>query len=107
ILNCYPGYCLYGDDPNCAFQCHCSVDNECSGGTCPSGCDTSLPSGYTWSGPSCQIGNVGLDKSTNMTAVPFYQKTYPATGALNGIIPNVLNTHCAHLANDVGLSVEW
>ena len=52
-------------------------------------------------------GNVGLDKSTNMTAVPFYQKTYPATGALDGIIPNVLNTHCAHLANDVGLSVEW
>ncbi|KAK2139295.1 hypothetical protein LSH36_1879g00026, partial [Paralvinella palmiformis] len=30
---------------------------KCSGGTCPSGCDTSLPSGYTWSGPSCQIDN--------------------------------------------------
>jgi len=52
-------------------------------------------------------GNVGLYKSTNMTAVPFYQKTYPATGALDGIIPDVLNTHCAHLANDDGLPAEW
>ncbi|KAK2138899.1 hypothetical protein LSH36_2230g00006 [Paralvinella palmiformis] len=77
------GYCLYGDDPNSAFQCHCAVDNECGGGTCPSGCDTSLPSGYNWRGSSCQIGIVGLHKSTNMTAPYFYQKTYPATGALD------------------------
>ena len=42
-----------------------------------------------------------------MTAPDFYQKTYPATGALDGIIPNVINTHCAHPSNDVGLSVEW
>ncbi|KAK2139540.1 hypothetical protein LSH36_1729g00000 [Paralvinella palmiformis] len=103
----YSGYCLYGDVPRCIFQCHCAVDNECSRGTCPSGCDTSLPSGYIWSGPSCQIGNVGLHKSTNMTASDFYQKIYPATGALDGIIPNVINTHCAHPTNDVGLPVEW
>ncbi|KAK2139907.1 hypothetical protein LSH36_1562g00058 [Paralvinella palmiformis] len=90
-------YCLYGDDPNCAFQCHCAVDNECSGGTCPSGCDTSLPSGYTWSGPSCQIGNVGLHKSTNMTASDFYQKTYPATGALDDCTQCPVDVNC----NDV------
>jgi len=42
-----------------------------------------------------------------MIASDFYQKTYPATGALDGIIPNVLNTHCAHPSNDVGLPVEW
>ena len=49
------GYCLYGDDPGCAFQCHCAVDSECSGGTCASGCDTA-PLGYNWAGPACQIG---------------------------------------------------
>ncbi|KAK2139112.1 hypothetical protein LSH36_2023g00074 [Paralvinella palmiformis] len=88
--------------------CHCSVDNECSGGTCLSGCDTSLPSGYNWRGSSCQIGNVGLNKPTNMTANDYYQKTYPATGAVDGIIPeNGLNRHCAHLSNDNGTSAEW
>ena len=48
------GYCLYGDDPGCAFQCQCAVDSECSGGTCPSGCGTA-PLGYNWRGPACQI----------------------------------------------------
>ncbi|KAK2139021.1 hypothetical protein LSH36_2121g00000 [Paralvinella palmiformis] len=43
-----------------------------------------------------------------MTAADFYQKTYPATGAVDGIIPeNMLNRHCAHLSNDYGTSAEW
>ena len=49
------GYCLYGEAPDCAFQCHCVVDNECSGGVCPSGCDKGLL-GHNWRGPACQIG---------------------------------------------------
>ena len=53
-------------------------------------------------------GNVDLHKSTNMRAAHFYQKTYPATGAVDGIIPeNGLNRHCAHLSNDNGISAEW
>ena len=42
-----------------------------------------------------------------MTAPCFYQNTYPATGALDGIIRDVLNTHCAHPANADGVPVEW
>ena len=42
-----------------------------------------------------------------MTAPDFYQMTYPATGALDGIIPNVINTHCALPSNDDGVPVEW
>jgi len=43
-----------------------------------------------------------------MTAADFYQKIYPATGAVDGIIPeNRLNKHCAHLSNDNGTSAEW
>ncbi|KAK2147590.1 hypothetical protein LSH36_546g01007 [Paralvinella palmiformis] len=52
-----PGYCLYGDDPRCTFQCHCAVDSECSGGICPSGCDKE-PLGHNWRGPGCQIGKL-------------------------------------------------
>ena len=42
-----------------------------------------------------------------MTAAPFYQNTYPANGAIDGIIPDVINTHCAHLSNADGVPVEW
>jgi len=43
-----------------------------------------------------------------MTAADFYQKTYPATGAVDGIIPEKnITTYCAHLSNDYGTSVEW
>jgi len=42
-----------------------------------------------------------------MTAAYFYQKTYPATGAVDGIIPEKgLNRHCAHLSNHYGTSAE-
>ena len=53
----FPGYCLYGDDPRCTFQCHCAVDSECSTGICPSGCDKA-PLGHNWRGPGCQIGKL-------------------------------------------------
>jgi len=53
----FSGYCLYGDDSDCVFKCHCAVDSECDGGICPSGCD-GAPLGYNWRGPACQIGNI-------------------------------------------------
>ncbi|KAK2139476.1 hypothetical protein LSH36_1765g00008, partial [Paralvinella palmiformis] len=100
-------YCLYGEYLSCSYQCHCAVDNECSAGTCPSGCNASLPFGYNWRGSSCQIGNVDLHISTNMRAAHFYQKTYPATGAIDGIIPYVIYTHCVHLSKTYGISINW
>ncbi|KAK2139320.1 hypothetical protein LSH36_1863g00048 [Paralvinella palmiformis] len=42
-----------------------------------------------------------------MRAAHFYQKTYPATGALDGIIPYVINTYCAHLSKTYGISIDW
>ena len=52
-------------------------------------------------------GNVDLHISTNMRAAHFYQKTYPATGAIDGIIPYVINTHCVHLSKTCGISINW
>ncbi|KAK2138760.1 hypothetical protein LSH36_2452g00001, partial [Paralvinella palmiformis] len=72
------------------FKSVAPIPSECSRDTCLSGCDTSLPSGYNWIGSSCQIGNVGLNKPTNMTAADFYQKTYPATGAVDANDDDIL-----------------
>ncbi|KAK2144289.1 hypothetical protein LSH36_771g00037 [Paralvinella palmiformis] len=49
------GYCLYGDEPDCAFTCHCASVSDCRDGICLDGCDKG-PLGYNWGGPSCQIG---------------------------------------------------
>ncbi|KAK2138429.1 hypothetical protein LSH36_3056g00018, partial [Paralvinella palmiformis] len=88
-------YCLYGDDSDCVFKCHCAVDSECDGGICPSGCD-GAPLGYNWRGPACQIGNVGLHKSANMTVEGWYKDSYPATAALDGVSPGIISSSCAH-----------
>ncbi|KAK2138578.1 hypothetical protein LSH36_2781g00008, partial [Paralvinella palmiformis] len=43
-----------------------------------------------------------------MTAADYSQMRYPATGAVDGIIPeNSITTYCAHLSNDNGTSAEW
>ncbi|KAK2153787.1 hypothetical protein LSH36_286g02015, partial [Paralvinella palmiformis] len=100
-------YCIQREDEGCRFECHCVNHNECRGGICPSGCHRAAL-GYNWGGPACQIGNVGLYKAANMTAIKTnYNISYPPTGALDGIlgVPNI-NQHCAYPINAANLAAE-
>ncbi|KAI0230731.1 hypothetical protein LSAT2_018912 [Lamellibrachia satsuma] len=53
----------------CIFPCRCTngcntITGECiNGGQCQDG----PPSGYRWSGPACQTGNVGYKKTAHQS----------------------------------------
>ncbi|KAK2181246.1 hypothetical protein NP493_405g04008 [Ridgeia piscesae] len=92
----------------CVFPCRCTDGCDQVTGQCLDGgqCQDDHPSGYKWSGPSCQIGNIALHKYAQQSSTK-WGDMYLASKAVDGIIDPLSYQHCAVPNVMRGTSAWW
>ncbi|KAK2155909.1 hypothetical protein NP493_2025g00007 [Ridgeia piscesae] len=91
----------------CIFPCRCTHDCDQVTGQCLNGgqCKYDHPSGYKWSGPSCQTGNVAYHKTASQSTAKWNER-YPASKAVDGSI-DLSYQHCAGLYGGRYTNAWW
>ncbi|KAK2150076.1 hypothetical protein NP493_2864g00000 [Ridgeia piscesae] len=91
---------------SCIFPCRCTKGCDQDTGQCLDGgqCKDDHPSGYKWSEPACQIGNVAFHKTASQSTAKWNER-YPASKAVDGSIDRSYQ-HCA-VPNGVGDTNAW
>ncbi|KAK2156311.1 hypothetical protein NP493_1962g00001 [Ridgeia piscesae] len=91
----------------CIFPCRCTDGCDQVTGQCLDGgqCSDGHPSGYKWSGPACQIGNVAFHKTASQSTAK-WNEMYPASKAVDGSIDRSYQ-HCAVPMGVRGANAWW
>ncbi|KAK2172546.1 hypothetical protein NP493_950g01060 [Ridgeia piscesae] len=81
---------------SCIFPCRCTKGCDQATGQCLDGgqCSDGYPSGYKWTGPACQIGNIALQKNAEQSSTK-WGDMYLASNAVDGRVDLLSYQHCA------------
>ncbi|KAK2175547.1 hypothetical protein NP493_723g02013 [Ridgeia piscesae] len=95
----------------CIFPCRCTNGCDTTTGDCLNDgqCQDGPPSGYRWSGPGCQTGNIAYHKKASESiGVEKWAIKYPAGKAVDGNTDSrIYKNSCAHPDNAEGQYAWW
>ncbi|KAK2175551.1 hypothetical protein NP493_723g02006 [Ridgeia piscesae] len=95
---------------SCVFPCRCTDACNTTTGDCLNDgrCEDGHPSGYRWTGPGCQTGNIAYQKNASQVIGSDYAKRWPAERAVDGNPdPDMTHGYCAHPETDWYHKAWW